>query len=150
MIRTIGAALVGYIIMVIGAIFGYMVAWAILGAEGAFQADSTVASGPWTWISFIFGFAAAVAGGWTACRIGNDPSNLPIKLLAGFVFLLGLVLAVYQLGQTPPPLPEGLVVSELVFTEAGQYAVSPTWVNFFLPILGAVGVLLGGSLGKKK
>ena len=98
----------------------------------------------------LFGFAAAVAGGWVTCRIGNHPTNLPVKLLAGFVFLLGLVLAVLQLGQTPPQLPEGMTVSELVFTEAGQYAVSPTWVTCLLPALGAVGALLGGSLGRKK
>ncbi len=53
MIRTIGATVVGYIIMVIGAVFGFMVAWAILGAEGAFQANTTIASGPWTLISFV-------------------------------------------------------------------------------------------------
>ncbi len=91
-----------------------------------------------------------MAGGWVTCRIGNHPTNLPVKLLAGFVFLLGLVLAVLQLGQTPPQLPEGMTVSELVFTEAGQYAVSPTWVTCLLPALGAVGALLGGSLGRKK
>ena len=43
MIRTIGAVVVGYIVMVVASIFGFMVAWVILGAEGAFQPESTVA-----------------------------------------------------------------------------------------------------------
>ena len=148
MARTILSVILGYATMVVVTIAGIGVLWGIVGVEGAFQPDSTVASTPWALASCVVGLGAAVGGGWVAAAIGKHPTNLGVKALAGVVVVLGLLLAFMTLGQEPKPLPEGKQMADLSFSEAGAVATSPTWYNFVIPLVGAAGVVLGGGLRK--
>lgn len=139
------AVVAGYAVMFAASIAGIVVLWALLGAEGAFRAESTVASPIWSVANCVFGLGASVGGGFVAVRVAKQKTHLPEVVLALLVLALGLVMAVNQLGTEPPPLPEGKAVGDLTFVEAGGVAVPPTWYNFSIPWIGAVGVMLGAS-----
>lgn len=144
-LRIALAVVAGYAVMFAASIAGIVFLWALLGAEGAFRAESTVASPIWSVANCVFGLGASVAGGFVAVRVAKQKTHLPEVVLAVLVLALGLVMAVNQLGSEPPPLPEGKAVGDLTFVEAGGVAVSPTWYNFSIPWIGAVGVMLGAS-----
>lgn len=146
MIRAIAAVLVGYVVTAVLSVASAGLLWIILGAEGAFAGQTTVASVPWASGSCLLGLVAAIVGGLTAAAIGRHPTNLPVKVLAAVVIVFGLALAFAGMGAEPQPLPEGRTTADLTFVEAGQIASSPTWYLFTIPFVGAVGVLLGGRL----
>jgi uncharacterized membrane protein YoaK (UPF0700 family) len=149
MVRTIAAVVAGYVDAVAVTIAGIFVSWAIFGVEGAFAENSTLASTPWAITSCVIGFAAAAVAGATAALVGRHATNLPVKVLAGLMLVLGLVIAARTMGVEPPPVPEEWANSEVSFMEAGEYAVSPTWYYVLIPFIGAAGVLLGGRLVAK-
>ena len=146
MLRTVLGVLAGYLVMSVISLLGLAILWVVFGAEAAFREGTTVASGLWAGANCAIGLAAAVVGGLVAAAIGRHPTRLPVKVLAGLVLVLGLILAFFQLGGEPFPLPEGKTVAELTFIEAGAVAVSPTWYNFAIPLIGSLGVMIGGHL----
>ena len=148
MLRAIAAVVVGYFVMAALAVASAGVSWGILGAEGAFAEGSTVASTPWSVLSVVMGLIAAVLAGFIAAQIGRHPTNMPVKILAGFVLLFGLALAVVTSGATPTPIPEGKTMADMTFFEAGQVASNPAWYLWLIPVVGAVGTLIGGRLRK--
>jgi hypothetical protein len=146
MLRVIAGVIVGYAVSVVLALVGIIVAWAIFGFEGAFAENSTVASTPWSITVCAFGFVAGVAAGATAATIGRHPEQLAVKVLAGLILLLGLGIAVMSMGNEPQPVPAEWADGGVGFLEAGAAASNPPWYDFVIPIVGAVGVLVGGNL----
>ena len=146
--RSIGAAVAGYVVMVLVVMLGAAVQWFVLGAEGSFQEDSTVASTSWSAIACVAGLLAAIAGGFAASKIDVSPNRLGVKILLGLILGLGLVLALAQMAGKPKPLPKDKKIADLTFVEAGEYASSPTWYNFAIPIIGAIGVVIGSGFLK--
>ncbi len=146
MLRTVLGALIGYLVIAVITLLGVAGLWVVLGAEAAFREGTTVASNLWAGANCVIGLVAAIMGGLVAAAIGRHPTRLPVKVLAGLVLLLGMILAFRQLDVQPDPLPEGKTVAELTFVEAGTVAVSPTWYNFAIPLIGTLGVLMGGYL----
>jgi hypothetical protein len=147
MLRTIAAVIVGYIVSVILTVIGIFVAWAVFGVEGAFAENSTVASTAWSLTILVLGFCAAVAAGATAAKIGGNQTG--VQVLAGLMLVLGLGIAVMSMGVEPVAVPVEWADGEVSFLEAGEVASSPTWYNFAVAFVGAVGVLLGGNLARK-
>ena len=129
--------------MVIVVVAGTAITWFALGPVAAFQEGSTVASTPWSVISCVFGLFAAMLGGIVAVAVGPPATRTSERVLASVVLVAGLSLAVYQMGQPPGFLPEGVSTAELTYFEAGNVASSPRWYNYSIPVIGAVGVLLG-------
>ena len=143
MLRNILVAILGYVVVVIVVMVGIGIAWMFLGGEGAFRGDSYIPSGPWIALNLAFGFVAALAGGWTARKVGKSAE--PVKILATLALVLGLSLAALgQWGPEPAPPAIDKPPAELSFTEAGAVAQQPSWYNWLVPFLGFVGVLLGG------
>ena len=137
------ATVAGYVAMVIVVVAGTAITWFALGPVGAFQEGSTVASTPWSVISCVFGLFAAMLGGIVAVAVGPPATRTSERVLACVVLVAGLSLAVYQMGQPPGSLPEGVSTAELTYFEAGNVASSPRWYNYSIPLIGAAGVLLG-------
>lgn len=148
--RAILAAVVGYFLMAFIAVGGAGLTWMIVGAEGAFRPGETVASTSWSALSCVFGLVAAIIGGFVASVIDRSQTRLATKILVGIVLVLGLVTFGITMSVTPLPFPEGTNVADLGFVEAGQYASSPAWYNFVIPIVGIIGVLIGSRLLKPK
>jgi hypothetical protein len=145
-IRTILAVVLGYVVMAVLVLLGIVAAWSFIGPQGAFEGETVTASTLWSTTGLVCGFIAAIVGGLVAAKVGNHPTHLPVKALAGLVLVLGLLLAVAQLWKEPEPLPAGKTVETLTFFEAGAVAMSPAWYNFTVPWVGAAGVWIGGVL----
>ena len=149
MARVIIGVIVGYIVSVAVTLVGILITWTVLGFEGSFAENSTVASTPWSISICVFGFIAAVAAGATAAAIGRHPDQLAVKILAGVILVLGLGIAIMGMGVEPQPVPAEWTDGEVTFMEAGEFASSPAWYNFAIAIIGGVGVLVGGNLMQK-
>ena len=109
-----------------------------MGDEGAFREGSYEASGTWIAVTFVLGLIAAVLNGFVCARIAPRPR--PLYALIGLVVVLGLIGAVGTMFAEDPG-PRGDDVDNL---EAMMNAVTPIWVAFVNPVIGVIGVLLGG------
>lgn len=67
----------------------------------------------------------------------------------GIIIVLGTLTLVMQVASEPKPLPEGKTIDTLTFSEAGQYAVSPTWYNAAIIVVGVIGILGGHSIARR-
>jgi hypothetical protein len=117
----------------------FTVAYLAMGADRAFQPGSYEVSMLWVAISLALGFGAAVLGGWVAAAIARDARGP--KVLAGFVLILGLLLALPAMTTRVEP---GQRTAEVGNMAAMQQARTPPWVALLNPIIGALGVIVGG------
>lgn len=139
----------GYVAMAAVVFIGITVVWSILGGAGAFRSEGTEASTLWSVLNLASGLIAAIVGGLVATAVAKQTTHLPALLLAGLVLVLGLGSAIFQLESAPTPMPEGKTVADLTFFEAGAVAKSPAWYNFTIPLIGAIGVVLGESVFRR-
>ena len=138
--RLIGAVLLGYIAMVIIVFCGMSLAWLALGPDGAFQTGVYDVTTTWILVSFAIGLFAAVGGGWLARLVTQDARGP--RVLAGFVVVIGIVLAIPALTSAGP---EAATRPDVVpMFEAIGSARTPLWVMLVNPLIGALGVLIGG------
>ena len=140
---------VGYVAMVVVVFIGIAVMWSILGGEGAFRTEGTEASTLWSVMNLASGLIAAIVGGLVATAVAKQETHVPALGLAGLVLVLGVAVAIVQLGSAPSAIPEGKVAADLTFFEAGEVATSPAWYNFTIPWIGAIGVLLGEGVFRR-
>ena len=139
--RTIASVLLGYVAMAAVVFGGLTLAYLALGPGRAFRPGSYDVSALWIVLSIAIGFGAAVLGGWIARRVGrNDTAP---RALAGVVLVLGLLLALPALLGTAEP--QGVRPDDLASMDAMRQARTPLWIMLLNPVIGAVGVLLGGS-----
>jgi hypothetical protein len=150
MIRAIFSAIAGYALMVIVVLSCIAATWFTLGNRFAFEGESRTASLGWSVIQLLAGGLGAIAGGALAAWLAGPKHALAIRILTGMILVLGILNAVLSLGITPPPLPEGKALDSLSFSEAGQYARSPTWYLFAIVIAGVAGIGMGGRLASTK
>lgn len=116
-----------------------------MGQDNAYQPNSYDVSTLWLIVSFILGLIGAIVGGFVSTLIGKDTSTP--KILAGVVLVLGLMLAVSVAMSEKSNEARSGEVSNM---EAMQKAQQPVWVAFLNPFVGAIGVLVGGNLRKRK
>lgn len=143
MARIVGSILLGYLVIVV-AVLGLMTAaWFALGPAGAFHPGSWEVTPAWIVLSLIISLVAAVAGGYAAAAVALD-SRGPMWL-AVWVVVLGIIVAIPMLTSPvePPPGPRPDV---LAMFEAMQKAQPPFWLALLNPIIGFIGVLIGGRL----
>jgi hypothetical protein len=96
----------------------------------------------------IVSLGAALVGGWLCARIAKG--GRAVQVLAGLLLILGIISAVGErmMAQSEAAAP---VVREADINsmEAMMSAQSPAWVSFANPLLGMVGVLIGGWIARK-
>ncbi|MCZ6597965.1 MAG: hypothetical protein O7B99_10025 [Planctomycetota bacterium] len=137
--RSILAVILGYLTLAIIVTVTLAVAYVLLGTEGAFQEGSYGITGTWIGISFALGLIAAILGGWICARIAPRPR--PLVALVVVILVLGAVTAAVGWGTGEDPGPRA---SDAGVLEAMQNARPPTWIAFVNPVIGVIGVLLGG------
>ncbi len=142
MLRNVLGAVGGYIAIVVVAMAGIGVAWLVLGGSGAFDGEGPAPSTAWLAGNLITGFIAAIVGGWLAHKIGR--SLTAVKILVALLLILGAYMAITADGSYARREPVDKPVAEMSFFEAGQHAKQPSWYNFLIPVVGAVGALVGG------
>ena len=146
MVRNILAAIVGYIAIGLFVFISFSILYAILGTDGSFQPGTYEVSTTWVIISFLLGIVAALLGGYVCILISKNQTA--VLILAGFVLILGLVMAIVTL--SAPQQAEALTRSGAVEgMDAMNKAITPTWINFVNPFIGAIFVFLGGRFRKE-
>ena len=146
MARTVIAVIAGYITMFILMFVTFTCAFLLMGTEWSFKPASCEASNAWVAMSLVSGLIISIVAGFICALIARG-GKAPV-ILAVVVFVLGLVLAIPSViahQQNAGKVRAGNVTQ----AEAMQNAVEPIWVPFTFPIIGAVGVLIGGKLRKR-
>lgn len=146
--RNIGAAVLGWISMAIGVFLLNFVMWMVLGPDGAFRPESWDISWGWSLGTIAIGLLAAVVGGLICARVADGPWG--VRLLVAIVVVLGVLVATGFLEMTglegvadadPGPRPDDVGMFEAMST-----AQQPVWLAWLNPLIGAVGVILGGRI----
>lgn len=146
MARNILSVLAGYVVMFVFVMVTFSLVWVGLGSGFAFEAGSTRVTTGWVVIALVLSFIAALAGGWVTSKIAMPPGRTPVIALAALVLVLGIIAAFSAVNREIPPLPD----RPLSTMEAASYAESPDWYHYSIPIIGVAGVLLGGSIGRRR
>jgi hypothetical protein len=138
--RKIGAVVLGYVTMFAGVFILFSTTYLLLGPGRSFQAGSCDVSAAWIIASIVLGFVAALLGGKVCLAVGKTRGT--VQALAGLVIVLGLVFAIPVF--TGPGEASAVACDGLGGMEAMQEAIQPVWMALLNPVIGAVGVLLGG------
>jgi hypothetical protein len=144
--RTIAGIFVGLVVMLAVTFVGLAGLWTALGAEGAFEPGTWMTSTRWNAFGAVASFAAALAGGFACTRIARGGSAA--KFLAVIVLVLGLgplAQAMKSVGSVAPERPAG---TDMV--AALENARMPLWNAILNPLIGVVGIVIGGRKKPKR
>lgn len=148
--RNIGAAVLGWLTMAVVVTVFNFVAWAVLGADGAFRPGSWEVSWSWSLGSIAIALLAAIAGGLVCSKIADGPWG--VRFLIAIVVVLGVVVAMGNMEMTglegvadadPGPRPDDVGMFEAMST-----AQQPVWLTWLIPLLGVVGAILGSRMDR--
>ncbi len=139
-VGTVAGVVSGYIVMAIVILATFAAAFPVLGMDRLFAEGTFEASMTWIALSLILGLAAAFVGGWVAASVGGKTRAVP--LLAGMVLVFGLISAGSEMQSADPR--GGPRSADATMSDAMAHARQPTWITFVNPLLGAVGILIGG------
>lgn len=142
MVRTIAAIVVGYIVIVLLVLGLGVAAYAGIGIENAYQDKSWHATPIIGVLTLISGVFAAVVGGWVAGKIDAKPRGS--RGLAGVLLVLGLGMAALQTTWPAPPPRTEPATMKLAMEHSSDHR-DPAWVTWLLPLIGSVGVIVGGA-----
>jgi uncharacterized membrane protein YeaQ/YmgE (transglycosylase-associated protein family) len=143
MIRSILGAIAGYIVFALALFLLFSGLYLAMGPDRAFLPKNYDPTMLWTISSFILGCVAAAIGGYAAALIGRSGA---VKIMAGLVVLIGAIVVVMLIRENKP---EEVRTGDVPNMEAMMKAREPVWVAVVNPILGVIGVFVGGSLRKK-
>ena len=146
MVRKVLGVIAGYILMVILQVAAFMTVYTVMGANWSFKPRAYQASTRWTLMQFaVILITAAIAG--FVCALIAKSGKAPLAL-AALVLFLGLVMATVKVTTQPPDTHE-VRFGPTPNMEAMQKARNHSWVLFLGPVIGAVGVVIGGKLKKR-
>jgi len=115
----------------------------LMGVEWSFKPGSFEASNRWIAMSLVANLIIGVIGG-LVCAVIAKGGKAPM-VLAIVVFALGMLLSIPSLMAHQKNAGE-IRTGNVTQMEAMQKANEPVWVPFTFPIIGAIGVLIGGRL----
>ncbi len=147
MVRAIIAVIVSYILMFVLEFVGFTCLYLVLGADFAFKPGLFLASNQWVGLTLLMNLVISTIGGLICATIARG-GKAPLGL-AAVVIVLGVLLAF-------PETTKGRANANAVrpgtisMGEVVQKAHWPVWVPFTFPFAGAIGVLIGGRLKRKK
>ena len=145
MARSILAVVAGYATLALLIFVSFTALYLLMGSDAAFEPGSYDASSLWVMTSFPLGVAASVAAGYVCAAIARG-GRAP-QVLAGVVLVLGLLFAIPVLRAADDAPARAGDVSNM---EAMQQARQPRWVALANPFVGAVGVLVGAGLRRRR
>ena len=142
-LRNVLAALLGYVVIVVIVFAALSLMWTLLGPDGAFQSESYAVSGVWVTGSIVLGFVAALVGGVVCARAAAD--SRAELILIGLIVILGVMAALPETAEVASPRPEDIAMADAMMS-----AQMPRWVAWLNPVIGALGVWLGGAIGARR
>lgn len=140
--RVIVGVIVGFVVTVVITLAGFAAGYFGLGLDWILEPGSYDATLRWSIIGVTIGLVGAIVGGLTCSLIARR--SLAVKCLAAAFLVLGGLHAASVLFSAPAdhgprPADEPADVTREKLSE-------PTWVAITNPIVGFVGVIIGGSL----
>src|SRR6266581_3952771 len=146
MLRSVLGVIIGYIVMFILNVAAFMTIYTIVGANWSFKPGSYQASTRWTVMQFAVVLVTAIIAG-LICAVIAKGGKAPLAL-AVVVLVLGFLLAIPSVIKHKNNA--NLVrVGNVSSAEAARLAYWPVWTPFAFPIVGAIGVLIGGKLKRR-
>lgn len=146
MLRAVLAVVAGYVVMAAVVFITFSGLYLALGTERTFRPGSYDVSAAWAVGSVVLSVVAAVVGGLVCAAISRG-GRAPMALAAA-VFVLGVLSAIPALTDSRPREARTGDVSN---TAAMMNARQPVWFALAMPVVGAVGVMVGaGMYGRKK
>ena len=146
MLRSVLGVIVGYIVMFILQVAAFMTIYTIVGPNWSFKPGSYQASTRWTVMQFAVVLVTCIIGG-LICAVIARGGKAPLAL-AVVVLVLGFGLAILGTALRPADTHE-VRTGSVSNMEAMNKARHPTWVLFLGPVIGAVGVVIGGKLRRR-
>lgn len=144
--RSVLAVIVGYVVMFVLVFVVFTCAFLLMGTDWSFKPNSFEASNAWNIMALVADLVIAVIGGLVCAAIARG-GKAPIAL-AVVVFALGMFLAIPTLFANKANANR-VRTRDISQMEAMQNATQPAWVPFAFPILGVIGVLIGGKLKRR-
>jgi uncharacterized membrane protein YeaQ/YmgE (transglycosylase-associated protein family) len=144
MVRKILGAIAGYLVFAICIFLLFSALYLAMGPNRAFLPAKYDPTMLWTICAFVLGFIGAAIGGFVAALIGRSGA---VKIMAGLVVLIGAIVVVMIIKENKP---DEVRTGDVPNMEAMMKAREPLWVAVVNPLLGAIGVFVGGSLRKNK
>jgi uncharacterized membrane protein len=141
MLRIILGIVIGYVVMFAVVFTVFTTSYLMMGADGAFQPASYNVSSKWLTMAIPVSIIAALIGGAVCALVSQR--GLAVFILADLVLLLGAVDAAFKLNRGST---NEVRTAQVRNTEAMMKANSPTWVVLAIPLIGFVGVWVGGAL----
>ncbi len=144
MLRKIGGVVLSLIAMAALVFAGSIALWFAVGVDrvltpGSF--DGTQLLNVWSVAVSIVG---ALGAGWLCFRISE--SRAAVVVFACLCLVMGLGNALGQRGKPEPgPRPSGLSVLEAV-----KLRKEPEWFTLLVPVVGALGALVGGGVFSRR
>jgi hypothetical protein len=124
----------------------FMTIYTVMGPDWSFQPSSYQASTRWTAMQFGVILVTAIIAG-LICAVIAKGGKAPLAL-AAVVLLLGLAIAFAGTALRPADTHE-IRTGNVPNMEAMNKARHPSWVVFLGPVIGAVGVVIGGKLRRR-
>ena len=144
--RSIIAVIVGYLAMFVLVFATFTCVFLLMGTDWSFKPNSFEASNSWIAMSLVANLVIGIVGG-LICALIAKGGKAPMAL-AIVVFALGLLLAIPSLMARQKNAGE-VRTGNVSQMEAMQKANEPVWVPFTFPVIGAVGILIGGKLRRR-
>ena len=146
MLRSIVAVVVGYIVMFILQVASFMTIYTLVGADWSFKPASFQASTRWTAMQFAVILVTCVIAGLICAAVAKG-GKAPLAL-AAVVLVLGLGLGALSTALRPADTHE-VRTGSVSNMEAMNKARHPMWVMFLGPVIGALGIAIGGKLKRR-
>ena len=142
MVRSVLGVIIGYVVMFALQVATFMTIYTVMGPEWSFKPASFEASMAWTVTQFIVVLVTAAIAG-LICAIIAKGGKAPM-ILAAVVLLIGLALGALAISLKKET--HEVRTGNTPNMEAMSKARHPAWVIFLGPVIGAVGVVIGGKL----
>jgi len=140
MLKIIGGVILGYLAMALVVFISLTVAYLSMGADRAFKPGVYEVTMLWLTVMFVVSIVAAIVGGKVCALIAKNVKAT--FALAGLVLILGLLSAIPSF--TSAGSESKARTGDVPNTEAMMSAKQPAWVALLMPVIGVVGVMLGG------
>jgi hypothetical protein len=144
--RTAIGVIVGYILMFVLQVAAFMTIYTAMGANWSFKPASYEASTRWTVMQFVVVFVTSAIAGLVCALIARG--GKATLVLAAVVLVLGFALAAASITMRPADTHE-VRTGNVANMEAMSKARHPNWVVFLGPVIGALGIVVGGKLKRQ-
>ena len=145
MLRSVLAVIVALILFVILQVASFMTMYGLMGTDWSFKPASYHASTRWTAMQFVIIIVTSIIAGLICAAIAKG-GKAPLAL-AAVVLVLGLGAALLRTSMHPDT--QEVRIGYVSQKDARDKAIHPTWVVFLGPVIGAVGVVIGGKLRRR-